>query len=146
MADAELVLRYFSLRDAIENERLGSLRRILDRFMKENANADDAIISKLEDDYISFLKRLLHLFNEKPFCLPKTNRPSRPLYDALMIALSQKPDLDLKANAAKIKQRLKKALENDREYDTLVGRGNTIEAIRERVELASKILASGQKK
>jgi hypothetical protein len=33
LANAELVLRFLGLRAAIENERPGSLRRILDRFM-----------------------------------------------------------------------------------------------------------------
>lgn len=141
MADAELVLRFFALRDAIHNSRRGSLKRILDRYMEEMADADEDTLANLRSEFHDLLSRLVALFEGEPFRLPSTGRPSRPLYDALMIALSMNPEIDLIANAREIKRRLTAALEDEHSYDVLVGRGNTIEAIQERVDLASAILS-----
>jgi hypothetical protein len=140
LADAELVLRFFALRDAIANKRTGSLRRILDRYMEEKQNITKKEEVEMEAMYLALLSRLVELFEGEPFRLPTTRRPSRPLYDALMIALSQSTDLDLKAKSKSIRDSLTAALSSDASYDVLVGRGNTIESIRQRVELAFQIL------
>lgn len=140
LADAELVLRFFALRDAYVNRGQGSLRRILDRYMEENARASEDIVNRLGAEFLGLLSRLVALFNGTPFRLPTTRRPSRPLYDALMIALSVSPSLDIEGNAGAIREALEQALGNPREYDVLVGRGNTIESVRERVDLAAQIL------
>jgi Uncharacterized conserved protein len=140
LADAELVLRFFALRDAIENKRTGSLRRILDRYMEKHQNITQDEEKEMEAMYLALLSRLVDLFKGEPFRLPTTNRPSRPLYDALMIALSQTAELDLVAKSESIRGSLADALSSETSYDVLVGRGNTIESIRQRVELASQIL------
>ncbi|WP_438859951.1 DUF262 domain-containing protein [Achromobacter spanius] len=140
LADAELVLRFFALRDAYVKRGHGSLRRILDRYMEENARAPEDIVKGLEAEFLGLLSRLVALFHGTPFRLPTTRRPSRPLYDALMIALSTSPSLDIEGNAEAIREALDLALANPREYDVLVGRGNTIESVRERVDLAAQIL------
>jgi hypothetical protein len=57
-----------------------------------------------------------------------------------MIALSRKPELDLEADAQGIKSRMAEALGKRSDYDILVGRGNSISTIKQRVDLASKIL------
>lgn len=138
LADAELVLRFFALKDALSTGK-GSLRRILDSYMESHANIDEATANTMREDYIQLLQRLVDLFEGRPFRLPG-GRLSRPLYDALMIALSQAPGLDLPANADAIRTSLKSALEDEQDYDVLVGRGNTMAAIRTRVELAGVIL------
>lgn len=142
MADAELVLRFFALRDAFSTGT-GSLRQILDRYMETHTNVNEATTNAMRDDFLELLQRLVDLFDGQPFKLPSTGRPSRPLYDALMIALSRAPELDLTVNAQAIKNSLADALANERQYDILVGRGNTMDAIRSRVELAGQILGSG---
>lgn len=142
LADAELVLRFFALRDAIVNKKSGSLRRILDRYMDANKDITTDIETKMENEYLNLLSRFVEFFDTEPFRLPTTKRPSRTLYDALMIALSRNPNIDLKARSVPIRQSLDRALSDNHSYDILVGRGNTIESIRQRVELASKILNS----
>jgi Protein of unknown function DUF262 len=141
LADAELVLRFFALRDAFTSGR-GSLRQILDRYMESHAHIDDAVADAMRRDYLGLLQRLVDLFDGGPFRLPTTGRISRPLYDALMIALSRTPEVDLVSNAQAIKRQLDAALADDETYDVLVGRGNTMAAIRARVVLAGKILAT----
>lgn len=142
LADAELVLRFFALRDAIQNDRRGSLLRILDRFMKANALITVEVQEEFREEFINLLSRLVSVFDQKPFRIPKTNRPSRPLYDALMVALSQNPKLDIESDADGIRQRLNSALIDPVNYDILVGRGNTVEAVHKRVKLAAMILSS----
>ena len=140
LADAELVLRFFALRDAIYHSRSGSLRRILDRFMARNSQMDSATLDDMEREYISLLKRLTVVFDGQPFQLPKTKRASRPLYDAMMIALSAMPSVDVESNSHQIKFKLNQYLSNRESYEILTGRGNTIESIRERVRIAADIL------
>lgn len=144
LADAELVLRFFALRDAIVNQRNGSLRRILDRYMDENASLDKARAEAFKEEYLRLLTTLMDVYSGVPFRLPRTSRPSRPLYDALMIALSRmSPSSDVRTRAAEIRAATDAALSDPARYDVLVGRGNTIEAVRQRVELATEILSAG---
>lgn len=142
LADAELVLRFFALRDAIVEDRTGSLRRILDRYMEREKGIDLEKVNQLEKLFESTLGRLFALFDGEPFRLPKTGRPSRPLYDALMIALSLDATLAVESRKAEIQAALKAALSKSDSYDVLVGRGNTIDAVRQRVSLARQILMS----
>lgn len=140
LADAELVLRFFALRDAFVEKRTGSLRRILDRYMEHHKDLGAKQQAELEDLFLTTLSRLIKLFDHEPFRLPTTNRPSRPLYDALMIALSLDPTITIENRKSEILAALSSALDERESYDVLVGRGNTIEAIRQRVVLAGNIL------
>lgn len=142
LADAELVLRFFALRDAIVEKKTGSLRRILDRYMEEKKDVDLSEENALKSEFLEPLSRLVALFDQEPFRLPKTKRPSRPLYDSLMVALSLAPQIDIESRKSEISAALSFALGDPVSYDVLVGRGNTIEAVRQRVALASKILNS----
>lgn len=140
LADAELVLRFFALRDAIVHARSGSLRRILDRYMSEKINITAEEREGMESLFLGTLSRLVALFDGSPFRLPKTQRPSRPLYDALMIALSLDPSLKVEERSVEIQAAITAALGQPDKYDILVGRGNTIDSVRQRVALASTIL------
>ena len=141
LADAELVLRVLALRDAMINDRRGSLRRILDRYMIENADIEENESRQLGSLFLNCIQRLNHIFDNSAFILPTTGRRSRPLYDALMVALSLRPDLKIEEDAEGINSRLAASLLDEIEYDILVGRGNTIQAVRDRVNLAARILA-----
>jgi hypothetical protein len=57
-----------------------------------------------------------------------------------MVALSRNPELELEKDSDGIKRRLTDALNRNADYDILVGRGNTIKSIEQRVELAVNIL------
>jgi hypothetical protein len=140
LADAELVLRFFALRDAVRNHRSGSLRKILDRYMAENSSLDSQTLLSMRNEFVSLLTRLTTTFNGLPFRLPKTRRASRPMYDAMMIALSEKPALAIENHSTAIRARLDSALKDKNEYEILIGRGNTMDSIKDRVHLASKIL------
>lgn len=140
LADAELVLRFFALQDTVQNKTTGSLRKILDRFMEKNALVDQEKMDELEGQFVSCIDRLFNVFEGAPFRLPTTGRPSRPLYDALMVALSRNVGADVEANAEKFRAIVEKALNDPSKYEVLVGRGNTIEAIKSRIGLAEQMI------
>jgi hypothetical protein len=108
--------------------------------MRGNANLDGVSLSEMGQEFVSLLTRLSNVFEGEPFRLPRTKRASRPLYDAMMIALSQSPDLEVERYDDRIRVRLDESLSNRDTYDILVGRGNTMESIRERVNVAEYIL------
>ncbi|MGW5376431.1 DUF262 domain-containing protein [Nocardia sp. NPDC003999] len=146
MADSELVLRFFALKDAIDRGVVGSLRSILDGYMEANVNLDEIEASELSEKFHSCLAGLHSIFGAETFRLPESGRLSRPLYDALMIAFSQTADYETRNRKEDITAALHEALANKDTYDVLVGRGNTIQAVHDRVELAGEILMAGLRK
>ncbi len=143
LADAELVLRVFALRDAIENDRRGSLRTILDRYMAEKADVSEPERQAMKAEFESSLRWLADAFGADLFRLP-TGRLSRPLYDALMIARMSLPTSGVTVAAPEaVRRTLAAALDDVDQYEILVGRGNTIGSVRERVNLAGSVLTEG---
>lgn len=140
MADCELVLRFFAIRETVSNGRQGSLRRIMDATMSAHKGDSDAIVAQFEQEYRRTLKTLFDLFDGKPFVLPQTMRPSRPAYDALMVAAALADTAALPARKAIIKSNFTAAANDAKKYEILVGRGNTVDAIKTRVDLATEIL------
>lgn len=139
MTDCELVLRFFAIRETILLNLGGSLRSLLDNCMKRHRNDSMQKISEYEHLFISCLRELNRIFDKQPFFLPKVNRHSQPLYDALMVALSFVEGKPLR-NKEEIQQNLSEQLNDEKSYQILTGKGNTINAIKSRIELATKIL------
>jgi len=139
MADCELVLRFFAIRETIIEQLKGSLKSLLDKSMKKHKNDNKEEAEKNSELFNNTLKELFSLFDSKPFVLPNLNKPSRALYDALMVSYSliKKEEIDTKEN---IQQKLKESLALEKSYDILLGKGNSIEAIRLRIEEATRIL------
>lgn len=140
MMDCELVLRFFAIKDAVNNLSRGALRQILDQTLNRHNKASDVDIAVMADDFKGTLNRLTQALGKDFHKLPKDSKPSRPLYDALMVATSESPGVDLTIASSGIKSRLSAALNTPAQYEKLVGRGNTLESIKERVELAKTIV------
>jgi hypothetical protein len=140
MADCELVLRFFAIKETILEKRTGSLRNLLDSSMKQHATASASVLVVMEKEFRQVLKFLYEAFDGHPFVLPQTNRPSRPAYDAMMVATALTGVDALMGRGSAIKDVFHQATHNPKSYEILVGRGNTVEAIRERVSLAQEIL------
>lgn len=139
MADCELVLRFFAIRETILDDLKGSLRSLLDKTMIRHRSDNREQIKINKDLYEKSLNRLYEIFDKKPFVLPNLNKPSRALYDALMVAYSiiDERNIDSYAN---IKSKLQTSLNTSEMYDILLGKGNSIEAIKARVNEAKRIL------
>jgi hypothetical protein len=140
MADCELVLRFFAIRETIVEDRRGSLRRLMDKSMRQHSGDDAIVVAALDTEYRATLQFLFSAFEGNPFVLPETTRPSRPAYDALMVACSLVGHGNLAGRKAGIRTNFIEAARTPSKYEVLVGRGNTVEAIKERVNLAHDIL------
>jgi len=139
MMDCELVLRFFGIRDVIAGNANGSLRQIFDRTMERYSSLNTNQVELLKTEFLTTLSRITSSLGLEFHLLPD-GRPSRPLYDAILVAVNAQPTLNLLENAKEIKERLESALANSEKYDILVGRGNTVESIKERFALATTIL------
>jgi hypothetical protein len=142
MADCELVLRFFAIKETILQDLGGSLRSLMDRAMRRHRNDDQDEVTSLKKEYKEILGFLFNVFAGHPFVLPRTKRPSRPAYDALMVGTALLGVDNLSGREAVISQNFNTAAAIPANYEVLVGRGNTVEAIKERVELARSILTT----
>lgn len=141
MADCQLVLRYFALRDD-ENIR-GSMKAMLDRAMEVNVKEDE--VEALKREYIERLSFLYNLFEGKPFMLPPDEkgreRISAAIYDASMVAINLLWDnrKEIMADAANVRARMIATASDADQLAVLTGQGNTAKAVRDRINLMRKI-------
>jgi len=140
MADCELVLRFFALREMMSENLRGSLRKLLDNSMKRHIKDSHDEVLILRKDFDESLSILNDVFDGRPFRL-EGGRLSRPLYDALMVSINLHPQNDISKRSKVIKESLTEALKDEDTYEILIGRGNTIDAIKERINLATSILS-----
>lgn len=142
MRDCELVLRFFALKDA-SNIR-GSMRSMLDRAIEVELTEAEAV--RCEAEYMRYFEFLFSLFDGSPFRIKYRDdgkeKVSAALYDASMVAVSRlNRSLDeIMKDQQNVQVRLDNALRDPSSYDTIVGRGNTAEAVKERIELVQGIL------
>lgn len=142
MKDCELVLRYFALKD-VGNIR-GSMKAMLDRAMEIKMSPEEA--KEAEEKYKSRFAFLYNLFNSNPFVLKSStdgkDRVSAAVYDAAMVAADRLLDRwdDIISDRDNVLKRMSSANADEDKYEILVGRGNTAESVRERIDLMQKIL------
>jgi hypothetical protein len=143
MADCQLVLRYFALKDD-ENIR-GSMKSMLDRAMEQGTKISEADAHALESEFRDRFAFLYSLFDGKPFRLiPDERRRSRvsaALYDASMVAIDKLwPRRDeIERDKRAIQARLAAALRDQDQLTIITGQSNTAKAVRERITLLERI-------
>lgn len=144
MADCQLVLRYFALKDD-ENIR-GSMKSMLDRAMEQRTKIAEVESQALENEFKERFAFLHSLFDEKPFRLAPDDRGrsriSAALYDASMVAMDKLwPTKDqISRSKDTIQARMTAALRDEARLTILTGQGNTAKAVRERIDLMVTIL------
>lgn len=142
MRDCELILRYFALKDA-ENIR-GSMKSMLDRAMEVEFTQEQA--DAAEEEFSVLFEFCFNLFDGKPFEISAPGEVkstvSAALYDACMVAASRLVESlnEITADKNNVQQRLAEAVQSDVQYEVIVGRGNTAEAVRDRINLLQNIL------
>ena len=141
MTDCELILRYFAIKLIYKDTIKGSIKNALDKTMIRYQNSTTAEIDILRTEFNDTLASIYSIFKEKTFVLPKTNRMSRPLYDGLMVAfiIGKDNEKTLK-NSNEITDELNTRLNNLDSYELIIGKGNTVETIKERIDLLLKVL------
>jgi len=145
MADCEIVLRYFALKDP--DHFRGSMKKTLDDCMIQNQKLKKTQCAALADEYAEVLEISSLIYGEGLFRLAKSNslsgRRSVPLADAVLIAIGKyrhkKRVLALKRES--IVNATVKALENGDKYELLVGRGNTKKAVEDRLKLMKEVIS-----
>lgn len=141
MTDCELVLRYFAIKLIYQDKIKGSIKSALDKTMIMYQDKTPAEIDTLRIEFNDTLLSIHSIFKKNTFVLPKTNRMSRPLYDGLMVAF-----IIGKVNGKTLKQQpeiiseLNTKLLNVDSYELIIGKGNTVETIKERIDLLLKVL------
>jgi hypothetical protein len=142
MADCQLVLRYFALKD--EEKIRGSMKSILDRSMERRISEAEADL--LKQEYIDRFSFLYNIFAEKPFLLPPDEkgreRVSAAMYDSSMVAIDKlwvHRD-EIERDAANVRRRVEQATADPALLPILTGQGNTANAIKERIDLFRSLL------
>lgn len=142
MKDCELVLRYFALKEP--NNIRGSMRSMLDRAMEVKLSEAEA--TEASEEYKTRFSALYEVFDKKPFLLEsqadQKQRVSAAVYDAAMVAMNDLWDnrAEIIADKANVMQRMRAANNDEDKYEILVGRGNTAESVRGRINLLKEIL------
>ena len=99
------------------------------------------------DDYRQRFDFLYRLFGSKPFVIAskadRRNKVSFALYDASMVAIDRLWDkkTDILKKRRDVSKRLKDALKDWEKYELIVGRRNTADAVKGRIQLLETILS-----
>lgn len=142
MADCDLVLRFFAIKETITCGRRGALQTLMNTCLRKHATDDEKAVEAYSNEYVSILGFHHEVFKGRPFHLPQTNRVSRPVYDALMVATSIVGLDDIRERGDSIRANYLREVQKQDSYEVLVGRGNTVESIIHRVDLAIQILTA----
>ena len=145
MKDCEIVLRFFAFRE--ENHIRGSVRSILDKCMERHKGTSATQLAEYRSAYITRLKLARDVFRDEVFRIQDeggTWRVSPPLYDGVMVAIDRLWDQRVAIRNAKgqIKEKLAKTLQKPSAYALIVGRPNTAQAIRARLDLLTRVIRS----
>ena len=137
MTDCEIVLRFFAFRR--KGKIKGSVRKILDTCMKDLRNANEEQIEEMEDAFLENLETAKQIFKERTFQVKDDKnkwRLSQPMFDGVMVALDRLRDdhESLIDNRKEIVKEINEELEYEETYETVVGKPNTAQAIKDRLD------------
>ncbi|CAD7796749.1 hypothetical protein CHRY9390_00052 [Chryseobacterium aquaeductus] len=122
MKDAELVLRFFALKDHWANYS-GGLKKILDAYLDNNQSKTEAESNKFAKEFLETLEKVELIFGtEGSFrrWIPENKKwkqqVSAPLFDAQMFACYKKDKKKIQASKEKILSDFKLLFSNDRDF------------------------------
>lgn len=147
MEDAELVLRFFALRN-VEYYAKG-MQGFLDLYMLKAAHLSESAIKRLEEQFLLVMDAVDKIFGDlafRPF-VPETDeflkRPQKAFFDAVTVAIAR--NLEVASILIERKEQvleLTKELFRENDEGTFTGRGNTKADIKQRIDLYSEMLAT----
>ena len=146
MIDCELVLRFFAFRNVRAIK--GSVKSILDKSMEINAGLTDAELMHFREDFNLRVDLAFQLFGTNAFKLPtlddKKASLSEPYYDAVMVACDRLFDHRhaLLKEKIKLREELKKQLLKPENRELVVGKANTADAIKKRLDFVENCFSS----
>lgn len=142
MIDCEIVLRFFAFRN--KNAIKGSVKSILDNCMLHNQKVDRKTLDVMEGDFKSRIQLAYDLFGLNAFKITDRDdgkiKSSLPFYDAVIVACDRQ--FESRSRLIRRKATLKKGLRDifahDDNYELIVGRANTADAIKKRLDLVEE--------
>jgi hypothetical protein len=144
MGDCQIVLRFFAFRNV--SLIRGSVKRMLDQCMERSNALSGRELKVLESEFKARLITINKIFGLNAFQLPARlgDRHSRPLFDALMVAVDRLwDDRDsLQQKRRLLRKQLNKLLANSRTYDLIVGKPNTAFAVKARIRAVERAFRS----
>lgn len=146
MADCEIVLRYFALRDP--DYIRGSMRSILDDCMRRNMDMPENARRTMVSEYVQRLQLADSMFSGRPFEIPRAlgepRRKSVALQDAVMVACDRLWDRreSLRLAGDKAQELLDAAAIHEVSGPILIGQANTAQAIKDRLNIVETIFLS----
>ncbi|MFC2018720.1 DUF262 domain-containing protein [Chloroflexota bacterium] len=126
MAEEELILRFFALKDNYSSYK-APLKRFLNEYMDSNKNADVAFLEDLQSSFIRTLTAVNSVFGAAAFRVtdtqghPTERALNRALYDAQMLAFSWLDEQDLQPNIPRLYIELATMYEK-RDFQESIGR------------------------
>jgi hypothetical protein len=144
MQDCEIVLRFFAFRR--QSQIKGAVRKMLDNCMRDYRDAGEETIKEFRRAFVDAVELSHRIFADKTFRLRLKEHGkwtlSHPLYDAVMVTLDEmKADSErLIAAKSKILQAMTSTYQDEKNYDIIVGKPNTANAIKDRIDLVRKVI------
>ncbi|CAH2917361.1 MAG: hypothetical protein CPSOU_3028 [uncultured Paraburkholderia sp.] len=142
MIDCELVLRFFAFRN--KKGIKGSVKSILDNWMLQNQSADASVLASMEQDFKSRIELAHDLFGLSAFKIKDKDegreKSSQPFHDAIVVACDrQYQNRDrLIQRKSSLKKGIREVFADDDNYELIVGRANTADAIKKRLDLVEE--------
>jgi len=142
MTDCEIVLRFFGFRRTSKIK--GSVRKILDNCMRDFAKVEESTLRELREKFLANLTTAHRIFKDKTFQVKDAKnryRLSQPMFDGIMVALDRmNDDHDSLIEYRKdIVKEINDELKDEGQYEIVVGRPNTAQAIKDRIEFFEAI-------
>ncbi len=147
MEDAEIVLRFFALRNAQYYTR--GMKGFLDIYMTRASRFDDETLHLLEKEFLDTMDVVDAVFGDvafQPYSVKKSNwsgKPQKAFFDAVSVAISE--NLNISSNLISKKDiviRKTKELFETHDEGTFTGRKNTKNDVINRISLFSGMLKS----
>ncbi len=139
MGDCQIVLRFFAFRH--EKNIVGSVRSILDNYMAQNLKVSSSEIISLKEIFESRLQLARRILGTRAFYLPgERGKLSRPLFDAVMVAIDQLFNSrdKLIENRVAIRSDFAGFALIEKNHKLIVGNPNTADAIKQRIKIVKR--------
>lgn len=150
MADLELILRYFAMRDLhIRSE--GELKQInlakyLNQYMSDKTGSTEEDISDMKQDFIKMIDKVFELFGDKAFKNLKkesdnfASKINPAIFDAISVATSYAIKVGYNFMEEDYLEKYRNLLKNEEFRRVSSSRTTNIDNIKMRIQLAAKLL------
>lgn len=150
MADLELILRHFAMRD-LHSRNEGQLKQInlakyLNQYMSDKTDSTEKEILNMKQDFIKMIDKVFELFGENAFKNLKkrsenfASKINPAIFDAVSVATSYAIKIGYKFTEEDYLEKYKGLLNNEEFQRASSSRTTNIDNIKKRIQLAAKFL------